>query len=350
MPMPENFLVVVRCMTFNHHAYIEDAMNGFCIQKTNFPYLCIVMDDCSTDGEQEVIKNYVFEHFNSIADKETDDYVLNLCQHQINENCYFAVFYLKYNHYSIGKKHDKISYYSKWQDTCKYIALCEGDDYWIDKNKLQIQVDFLEENEEYGMCYTKVKRYVQGEKKFLGKDFGEKVNGFEDLLKNDSRIPTLVVCIRKTIYEDYMKDIKPPIHGWLMGDYPMWLYCMHETNVKFFDCVTGVYRILEESASHHTNIEKQILFIKSYFDIKTFFANKYDIKYQFNQPYSFSVFYVYIGYLRKKYDKEVAKKMRMAYRILSNRPLKMKVYYLCSYNYILWTILMVAKKLVSFFV
>lgn len=135
-------------MTFNHHAYIEDAMNGFCMQKTDFPYLCIVMDDSSTDGEQDVIKNYVAERFNLLSTEETDDYFFNLCQHKTNGNCFFAVFYLKYNHYSIGEKSKKVLYYSKWQDTCKYIALCEGDDYWIDERKLQMQVDALEKNPE----------------------------------------------------------------------------------------------------------------------------------------------------------------------------------------------------------
>ena len=154
MSIPESFLVIVRCITFNHHAYIEDAMNGFCMQKTNFPYLCVILDDCSTDGEQEVIKNYIAEYFNLLSTEETDDYVLNLCQHKTNVNCYFAVFYLKYNHYSIKKS--KLPYSSKWQDKCKYIALCEGDDYWIDEKKLQMQVDFLEKNEGYSACYSNV--------------------------------------------------------------------------------------------------------------------------------------------------------------------------------------------------
>ena len=157
MSLPESFMVIVKCMTFNHHAYIKDAMDGFCMQMTISPYLCIVMDDCSTDGEQEVIENYVVEHFNLLSTEETDDYVLNLCQHKTNDNCYFAVFYLKYNHYSIKKS--KVSYYSEWQNKCKYIAICEGDDYWIDGRKLQMQVDFLGENEKYSMVCCRAKQF-----------------------------------------------------------------------------------------------------------------------------------------------------------------------------------------------
>ena len=68
-------------MTFNHAQYIEDALNGFTMQQTTFPYVCCIIDDASTDGEQEVIRNYLNEHFD-LEDKmiarheETDDYVL----------------------------------------------------------------------------------------------------------------------------------------------------------------------------------------------------------------------------------------------------------------------------------
>ena len=119
------------------------------------------MDDCSTDGEQDVIRKYVQERFLPITDEETDDYVMNYCQCKTNTNCYFAVFYLKYNHWTAKKK--KESYYSRWENNCKYIALCEGDDYWTDENKLQIQVDFWEKNSEFSACCHNVKIYKQQE-------------------------------------------------------------------------------------------------------------------------------------------------------------------------------------------
>ena len=57
------YLVSVRCMTYNHAPYILDALNGFVMQKTTFPYVVQVVDDASTDGEQEVIRKYVAEQF-----------------------------------------------------------------------------------------------------------------------------------------------------------------------------------------------------------------------------------------------------------------------------------------------
>lgn len=142
------YMVRVSCMTFNHAHYIADAMNGFCMQETNFPFVCTIMDDASTDGEQDVIKNYLEEHFDLedssvVRKEETDDYFLTFAQHKTNKNCYFAVLFLKYNHYSIKKP--KMPYIEEWCDT-KYVALCEGDDYWIDSQKLQTQTDLLDAN------------------------------------------------------------------------------------------------------------------------------------------------------------------------------------------------------------
>jgi len=56
-------LVCIRCITYNHAPYIEDAMNGFCMQQTTFPYVAVIIDDASTDGEPEVIKAYLDKHF-----------------------------------------------------------------------------------------------------------------------------------------------------------------------------------------------------------------------------------------------------------------------------------------------
>lgn len=156
--------VCVRCMTFNHASYIEDAINGFCMQETDFPFVCTIIDDASTDGEQEVIKRYLEEHFDLedktiVRNEESEDYVLTFARHKTNKNCYFAVLYLKYNHYSIKKT--KIPYIAEWHENCKYIALCEGDDYWIDGKKLQKQVEFLENNPQISYACTRYKILVQ---------------------------------------------------------------------------------------------------------------------------------------------------------------------------------------------
>lgn len=154
------FRVCVRCFTFNQSKYITDALNGFTMQQTDFPFICCIVDDASTDGEQQVIMDYVREHFNmtdtSVAyQKETDYAHITYAQHKENKNCYFAVLLLKENHYSQRK--DKMPYLSEWRDNTEYEALCEGDDYWIHPQKLQMQVDFLDENKEYVLACHRYK-------------------------------------------------------------------------------------------------------------------------------------------------------------------------------------------------
>lgn len=144
----QDYKVLVRCMTFNQSKYIEDTLNGFAMQKTDFPFVCHVQDDCSTDGEQEVIKAWMDRE----CDMEKAEYVeLDLSKvfivpHKTNPSCTFCFYFLKKNMYrEWGKKIDLVK---PWRNHCVYEALCEGDDYWITPSKLQEQADILDSNEE----------------------------------------------------------------------------------------------------------------------------------------------------------------------------------------------------------
>lgn len=154
-------LVCVKCMTYNHAHFIIEAMDGFCSQETNFAYVCCIVDDASTDGEQNIIINYLTNNFEVKNDSiaridDTDNYTFHFARHNYNKNCYFAVFLLKFNHYKLGK--DKQSYLKEWNNV-KYTAFCEGDDYWTDSQKLQLQVDFLEKNPEFSLTCHRWREY-----------------------------------------------------------------------------------------------------------------------------------------------------------------------------------------------
>lgn len=265
----DNPLVSIKCMTYNHENYIAQCIDGFLMQKTNFPFEILIHDDCSTDKTESIVREY---------EKRFPKIIKGLyeTENQWQKGC--------------GAHHTKIDAAIKG----KYIALCEGDDYWIDENKLQMQVDFLENNPEYGMCYTKAKQFIQKKRKFSRRRFGTDVRDFEDLLFNGNRVPTLTTVFRKDLLNSYLKGIYPQDKGWLMGDYPMWLYFAHESKVKFFDKVTSVYRVLENSASHSDNVEKSVAFGKSYWDIRNFFSKKYLKKEfeSFNECYLRALLYV----------------------------------------------------------
>lgn len=233
------YMVRVDCITYNHASYIEDAMNGFCMQETSFPFVCTILDDASTDGEPEVIRGYLKEHFDLddkfvVRNEETDDYCLTFAQHKRNKNCFFAVFLLKYNHYSIKKP--KKSYVEKWCGT-KYVAMCEGDDYWTCPNKLQLQVDFLEGHPDYTMCFhnSEMKREegIAIRHNILDVLFEERDYEAVEFIKH--RPPTASLVYRNSI-------IIPKDKRFLYGDNLIFLTCATEGKVKAFKDVMSVYR------------------------------------------------------------------------------------------------------------
>lgn len=166
MKQNTEYMVFVSCMTYNHSLYIKEALDGFCMQQTNFPFVCCIYDDASTDGEPAIIKDYLSEifdlHNEIVRCEETEDYSLIFARHKTNSNCYFAVYFMKYNHYQIKKS--KIPYSSEWRDISKYYSICEGDDYWTDPLKLQKQVDFMESHPEHSLCFHAHTNLIGGEK------------------------------------------------------------------------------------------------------------------------------------------------------------------------------------------
>lgn len=165
-----NFQVDVRCFTFNQSKYITDTMNGFCMQQTNFPFICCIVDDASTDREQEVIDEYLKENFDfsdgsEAYKKETDYGYITYARHKKNRNCYFYVIYLKENHFSNPAKCMGVreGYLKTWRDSCKYEATCEGDDYWKNSAKIQKQYDFLESHPDYSVCSHVYDNYLEND-------------------------------------------------------------------------------------------------------------------------------------------------------------------------------------------
>ena len=278
-PAPnQEYKVLVRCFTFNQSKYIEDALKGFAMQQTNFPFVCLVMDDASTDGEQAVIKTWMQRECDmniaEIIDIPTS--VVTIVPHKTNASCTFAFYLLKQN---LFKDYDeKMKHVSPWREKCKYEALCEGDDYWIGCLKLQKQVDFLENNPSCGMVHSKCMMYEQNKQKFSHIILGEEFSSFNELLLSN-KIITNSILLRTNLYLKYYNESKKwDKSSWLMGDYPLWLYISYNSNIVLLNEIVGVYRVLCNSASHSTNINKLLAFNKSVYDIQLFFANKYEVE------------------------------------------------------------------------
>lgn len=311
------WLVRVSCMTFNQARYIVDAMNGFTMQETTFPFVCTIIDDASTDGEPEVIRNYLQENFDLedkavVRNEETDDYVLCFAQHKTNKNCYFAVLWLKYNHYSIKKT--RLPYVAEWNNNAKYIAICEGDDYWLDSLKLQKQKNYMESHPNCNYLFSD--RYIDLVKSGIRLEIRYKKNIYsrKDVLRGF--IPGLqTVFYRKKILDDgsYFKikgvngDRLLPYFACSHGE----IHCLHE--------ITAVYRATGEGVS--TSISQDVLYEHLVNDIYRF-HNNLGIK-------DFWAYYYLQGrQIGNARGKNVVKRLQNVCKIFKSIDDSFKIYYL----------------------
>jgi len=249
----EDPIVSICCAAYNQEKYISQCIEGFLKQVTSFKFEILIHDDASTDGTAAIIRKYAQQYPEIIKP-----------------------IYQTENQYSKGVKITPEIQYPRSKG--KYLALCEGDDYWSDQLKLQKQIDYLESNPACGLVYSKVLYYYQKKNKFSKKAWGGTAVEFSELI-DGNKIPTLTTMFRRDLLGDYLKEIRPEIHNWKMGDYPIWLYMSLKSKIRFMNEVTGVYRVLNESVSHSTDMNKLEAFTKSYFDIKVFFLKYANVAY-----------------------------------------------------------------------
>lgn len=227
------YTVCTSCPTYNHVSFIVDAMNGFSMQETTFPVYYLISDDASTDGEPEVIKHYLAEHFHfPYRTEETDDYNLICAIHKTNPNCIFIVFLLKYNHYSIKKS--KLPYQTEWRENAKYHAICEGDDYWIHKGFLQKAVSFLNENPDYSAVYGN-KLVCDGDGKLISKTQFKKELTRESILRGNN------MGIRNLIFRKEIRNVAPFVNK--SRDIYIYYQCAVYGKLKYYDEDFAVYRL-----------------------------------------------------------------------------------------------------------
>lgn len=212
-----NPLLTIICITYNQDQFIAQAIEGFLMQKTSFPIEIIIHDDCSTDGTRNIINEYIEKYPELIKP-----------------------IFQKENQYSLGKR---IIPFVLPHCKGKYIAICEGDDYWTDPNKLQKQVDFLESNPDYVICFHPVNRLVNGEliTDTQNQDQAETTTILE--LCRNNYIHTASCVFRNNLFEKLPDTFnKSPA-----GDYFLHLLNAQYGKIKFLDERMSVYRVHENS-------------------------------------------------------------------------------------------------------
>lgn len=210
--------VSVIVTTYNHQSYIEECLNGILRQKTNFPFEIILGEDASADGTREICIRY--------AKKYPD--VIRLFLHD------------RSNVIKIGGKptgrYNLLYGFSKAQG--KYIALCEGDDFWTDESKLQKQVDFMEKHSDYALVFHPVKVFYENSE-YPIKNYpalSSKASDFtvKELL-HQNFIQTNSVMYRAQNYDNLVVDVMP-------GDWYLHLYHAKYGRIGFIKKVMSAYR------------------------------------------------------------------------------------------------------------
>lgn len=263
-------LVSIRCLVYNHEPYLRRCLDGFVMQKTNFRFEAIVHDDASTDGSAAIIREY--------AEKYPD---------------VIKPIYETENQYS--KRDGSLSRIMDEACKGKYIAMCEGDDYWTDPLKLQKQVDFLESHPDYGLVHGDVKYYIYEKGVFKGRiglifskynsnaNIDDKKNMFYDIMFGRYSISTLTVMYRKDIFDSIEK-----LKTFRMGDTPLWLDFSQKSKIGYIDDVFGVYVKHQGSATRQNKLGR-LLFEISACDMRVYYCKKYGyeipekLKYRYNK-------------------------------------------------------------------
>lgn len=232
-------LVSISCTTYNHVNYIEQCLDGFLNQETNFPFEIVIHDDCSTDGTTEIIREYTAKYPDIIK-----------------------TMYETENQYQQGKPTGSLIWNIP-RAKGKYIAFCEGDDYWIGNNKLQEQVEFLEANDSYGMVYTNFNLYYQDKKLFLnncfdlGKsNFRSVYNNVDEWIENLGYLAPMTWLYKKQLIIDGLQNYGELFLYSPDTTFVMFAYFLQFTKVKYINKTTAVYRVLQNSASHSKDINK----------------------------------------------------------------------------------------------
>ena len=200
--------------TYNQEKYIIQAIDSFLSQKTNFQFKIVISNDNSTDNTGKILKEY--------------------------KNKYPDIFEIIENKKNLGAMQNFINTLSNIKDT-EYVALCDGDDFWTDENKLQKQVDFLDNNKDFNICFHKSKLFYQNNEKesIIIPNNIKEITTIKDLVEQNYIVANSVVYRwkfnNKNLKEIFPDNIAP-------GDYYVHLLHAVDGKIKMFNEVMSAYR------------------------------------------------------------------------------------------------------------
>ena len=237
MDYPVFPLVSVCMTTYNHEAYLAQAIESVLAQQTSFGVELVLGDDCSTDSTAAIGRVRFVTGDRNVGWRANYRRTFEACRG-------------------------------------KYVAYCDGDDWWSDPRKLQMQADLLEFDPSCGMCYTRASNYYQNTG-LTEPDHEEHFTDFDRLLCRLT-IANCATLARRDLIARYYAEVRPGEHPeWLTDDAPMWLWFAACSRIRYLPVITAVHRRLPQSVSHSTEYPRRIAFCDSLMDISLWFDARY---------------------------------------------------------------------------
>jgi glycosyltransferase involved in cell wall biosynthesis len=250
-------LVSVKMITYNHAPFIVQAIESVLHQITNYPFELVIGEDCSTDGTREIVFEYQKKHPDIIRIITSDA--------------------------NVGMKNNSM----RTMKACKgkYLAFCEGDDYWHNPHKLQKQVDYMESHPDCGLVYSSYDVYLVREKKKI-EDYIRyrkwdipKNPSVRDFVESKSGTLTCTVMVRRNLSEKII-ELDPYLHQsghFLMGDTQLWAEIATVSRLHYLPESLATYNIIDESATRSKDIKRKLRFAISSSELYLYLSQKYDL-------------------------------------------------------------------------
>lgn len=244
-------LATILVLTYNQESMVGSTIESVVSQITDFEYEVLLVDDCSTDKTMQVCIEYQKKYPEKIL------FIENEPNKGIKRNFF-----------------ESLSYYARG----RYLAICGGDDWWCDTQKLQKQVDYLRLHKDYTMVHTRNLVWEDGTD--LAKAHTTKISdrSIFDKLVVENGVSALTVCFTHESFDGFVKEIDPLNQSLPMDDYSMWIWHAYRGKIHMIDDVTAVYRVVKNSLSHSTNYKKMHHIETERREIKMFFLTHFGIK------------------------------------------------------------------------
>lgn len=253
-------LVSVCMITYNHRPYIAEAIESVLRQETDSPFELVIGEDCSTDGTREIVLDY---------HKKRSDVIRVISSEQ-----------------NVGARANGARTIAACRG--KYVAFCEGDDYWHHPRKMQTQVEYMEAHPECGIVCSDFDRFFMGTQKKI-RSFNRyrrrrppENATLRDFIENTQNIAagavlTCTVMVRRDLL-GRISDADPYLHreeAFLMGDTQKWAEIAHLSQLHYIDESLATHNCLVESASNSADWRKTVRFCLSIEEMQLYLCKKY---------------------------------------------------------------------------